>query len=109
MDWLQAPDYWLSRWLFERALAAIYLIAFLVAADQFPALLGEDGLLPAPRFMAQVPFRHAPSLFYWRYSDGLLRVVAWAGVLLAASLILGLAQAGPTWLPMLVWLALWLL
>ena len=51
MDWLQAPDYWLARWVFERLLGAIYLLGFLAAAKQFPALLGEHGLLPAPRFL----------------------------------------------------------
>jgi hypothetical protein len=51
MHWLQAPDYWLARWVFERLLGAIYLLGFLAAAKQFPALLGEYGLLPAPRFL----------------------------------------------------------
>ncbi len=109
MDWLQAPDYQLGRWLFERALGAIYLIAFLVAANQFPALLGERGLLPAPRFLAAVPFRRAPSLFHLRYSDRLLSIVAWAGVALAAAIIAGLPQAGPVWAPMLTWFVLWAL
>ena len=27
-------EYWYSRWLFERALAAIYLVAFIAAAVQ---------------------------------------------------------------------------
>ncbi|MGH9032270.1 MAG: lipase maturation factor family protein, partial [Acidimicrobiia bacterium] len=61
MEWFGAPDYWLSRLLFERALGAIYLIAFLVARNQFRPLLGERGLLPAPRFLAVVRFREAPS------------------------------------------------
>jgi hypothetical protein len=39
-------DYWLVRFLFQRALAVIYLAAFLVAANQFRLLAGEDGLLP---------------------------------------------------------------
>ena len=37
--------------LFERALALVYLVAFLVAANQFVPLLGERGLLPVPRFV----------------------------------------------------------
>jgi hypothetical protein len=110
MDWwYPASDSWLSRWLFERALAAIYLIAFLVAATQFPALLGERGLLPVPRFVAAVPFRRAPSLFHVHYSDRFLTVVAWIGIVLAALLLLGIPQAGPVWLPILAWLALWVL
>jgi lipase maturation factor len=109
MEWLQAPDYWLSRWLLERFLAAIYFIAFLVALNQFPALLGENGLLPATRFLSVAPFREAPSLFHLHYSDVLLRVVSVIGMILSVTLLVGLPQAGPPWVPMLVWLILWLL
>jgi hypothetical protein len=49
MDWFSAPDYRLTRFVMERGLGLIYLVAFLVALNQFPALLGEHGLLPAPR------------------------------------------------------------
>jgi len=109
MDWFEAPEYWLSRFVFERALGVIYLIAFLVTLNQFRPLLGERGLLPVPRFVRMVRFREAPSLFQFRYSDRLLAVVAWAGVVLAASVIVGLPQAGPIWGSILVWLALWAL
>src|SRR5438552_2044977 len=83
MDWFEAPEYWLSRFVFERALGVIYLVAFLVAVNQFRPLLGERGLLPVPRFVRMVRFREAPSLFQLRYSDRLFSVVAWAGVVLA--------------------------
>jgi hypothetical protein len=109
MDWFSAPDYRLARFVIERGLGLIYLVAFLVALDQFPALLGEHGLLPAPRFLQRASVRQAPSLFHLRYSDGLLRAVAWIGVALAAAIVLGLPQAGPLWLPMLVWLVLYVL
>lgn len=109
MDWLQAPEYWLSRWLFERVLAALYLIAFLCALNQFPALLGEKGLLPAPRFLKFASFRETPSLFHLSYSDRTLRGVAWAGMLISAALLVGFPQSGPTWLPMVAWALLWAL
>src|SRR5262249_50086629 len=50
-----------------------------------------------------------PSLFHLRYSDRLLTIVAWSGVVLAAALVAGLPQAGPVWAPMLAWLVLWAL
>src|SRR6202165_1747349 len=106
--WVQ-PAYWLSRLVFARGLAAIYLIAFLTAVNQFRPLLGERGLLPAPRFLAAVPFRLSPSLFHLRYSDRLLAAVAWLGVLLSAAILVGLADAAPLLLWMLVWLVLWVL
>jgi Lipase maturation factor len=107
--WSQAPDAWRSRWLLERALGAIYLIGFLVAAHQWPALLGERGLLPVPGFLARVSFRQAPSLFHLRYSDRLLVTLAWLGVALAAAVVIGAPQAGPAWLAMLAWFGLWAL
>src|SRR2546428_13575700 len=109
MTWLHAPDYWLSRLLFQRGLGAIYLIAFLVAVNQFRPLLGEHGLLPAPRFLARVRFIQAPSLFHLHYSDRFLALVAWAGVVLSVGVVLGLPDRAPVWLTMLVWFALWAL
>jgi hypothetical protein len=109
MDFLTADDYWLARWLFERSLAAIYFLAFLVAANQFPALLGQDGLLPAPDFLRAASFRQAPSLFHWRYSDHLLRVVAWTGMALSALLAADVLGTMPAWLHVATWLATWAL
>jgi hypothetical protein len=106
---LEAPDYWLARLVFQRALAAIYLIAFLVALRQFVPLLGERGLLPVPDFVRAVPFRRSPSLFHFRYSDGLLRVVAWIGIALSVAALVGLPDAWPVPLTMLLWAALWVL
>ena len=109
MEWFSAPDYRLARLLVERGLGLCYLVAFLVALNQFPALLGEHGLLPVPRYLRRVSFRQAPSLFHLHYSDRFLGAVAWLGILLAAAMLLGLPQAGPLWLPMLAWLVLWVL
>jgi len=111
MDWLAAPDYWLARFAFQRALAFIYLIAFLVTVHQFRPLLGERGLLPVPDFVRAVPFGRSPSLFHLRYSDPLLLAVAWSGVFLAAVAALGVFD-GPQWpvpLTMAVWALLWAL
>lgn len=108
-DWFAASDYWLARLVIERGLALIYLLAFLCVLDQFPALLGERGLLPVPWFLRGLRFRDEPTLFRLHYSDGFLRALGWMGVLLAVALLLGLPQAGPLMLPMLVWFILWLL
>ena len=108
-DWLLAPDYSISRLLIGRGLAAIYLIGFLVAVQQFRPLLGERGLLPVPRFVAAVPFLGAPSIFQWRYSDRLLSIVAWSGAAIAASLLLGIPHALSLPLTMLAWIVVWAL
>jgi hypothetical protein len=99
----------LVRLLIQRGLAAVYLIAFLVVENQFPALLGERGLLPVPAFLARQRFREMPSLFFWRYSDRLLNTVAWTGVAISLAALSGLAERGPVWVPVVIWLLLWVL
>ncbi len=107
MDWLAAPDHALARLVFQRALGLIYLDAFLIVLRQFRPLLGERGLLPVPRFVAVTPFRSAPSLFHWRYSDRILLVVAWSGIVLSIAVVAGATDLVPTPVAMLVWLVLW--
>ncbi|MFJ9115017.1 lipase maturation factor family protein [Streptomyces sp. NPDC102394] len=109
MDWFTAPAYWTSRLVFQRALAGLYLVAFLSAALQFRALIGERGMLPVPRFTARVPFRRAPSLFQLHYSDRFFALCAWTGCAVAAALAAGLDSRLPLWGGMLLWLLPWLL
>src|SRR5438445_3156416 len=109
MDWFSAPDYWLSRAVIQRGLALTYLVAFAVALNQFRPLLGERGLLPAPRYLRMTTFRQAPSLFHLRYSDRLLAAVAWTGIVLAACEVLTLPERAPLPVSILVWLAMWVL
>jgi hypothetical protein len=109
VDWLQAPDYWLTRLVLQRALGLTYLIAFLVAANQFRPLLGEHGLLPVPLFLRRVTFMDAPSLFHVHYSDRALLVVAWSGVVLSVAVVAGLPDVAPPWVAILIWFALWAL
>ncbi|WP_246490567.1 hypothetical protein [Brevibacterium oceani] len=63
---LTASDYTISREIIQRGFGALFFIAFLSAFNQFPALLGERGLTPAPRFIALTTAAQAPSLFRWR-------------------------------------------
>ncbi|MFB0619182.1 lipase maturation factor family protein [Streptomyces sp. AGS-58] len=109
MDWFSAPGYWLSRLVLQRALAAVYLVAFLTAALQFRALLGERGMLPIPRFTARVRFRRAPSLFQLHYSDRFFAACAWAGCAVSAALFAGADSALPLWAGILLWLVPWAL
>ena len=87
----------------------IYFVAFLGAVNQFPALLGERGLLPVPEFLRRVTFRRTPSLFHLRYSDRLLAICAWTGVVLSVAIVIGLVDAAPLIVWMLVWFVLWAL
>lgn len=114
---LAAPDYQIARLLIERGLAALYVIGFLVAWRQFPALCGDRGLDPAPRFLAAVPrFLDAPTVFRWiGYSDVKLRALAALGIAVSLALLLGLPQSSRLpvelglALTMGAWFLLWVL
>ncbi|MEU0667526.1 lipase maturation factor family protein [Streptomyces lavendulocolor] len=107
--WFTSSDYWLSRLVFQRALAGVYLVAFLGAALQFRALIGERGMLPVPAYLRRVPPRVAPSLFHLHYSDRFFALCAWAGAVLALALVAGAGDAVPLAVSMLMWAVLWAL
>jgi hypothetical protein len=100
---------WIVRLLLQRGIAAIYFIAFLAVLLQFKPLLGERGLLPVTAFLKRASFGDAPSIFLWKYSDRLLDIAAWTGLLIAVCAVLGLTEAGPLWLSLATWLLLYAL
>src|ERR1700736_5492365 len=95
-----APGYWLSRLVFKRGLGLVYLIAFLVALNQFRPLLGERGLLPVPAFVKQVSFNEAPSLFHFFPKDAAFTTAAWLGIVFACLAVSGLSDRYSTWFSM---------
>jgi hypothetical protein len=109
MDWFDAGNYVLAREVLQRGVAAIYLVAFISTFNQFPVLLGERGLLPVRDFLRLSYARKQPTIFRWRYSDRMLRLLCLGGSLAAASTVLGLPQQGPPWVPMVFFLGMWAL
>ncbi|WP_044958210.1 lipase maturation factor family protein [Halarchaeum acidiphilum] len=112
MSLLGTGDYWLTRFLFQRGLAILYLLAFLVAARQFRPLVGEDGLLPLSEYAERAAFAERPSLFHLYPDDRVVGVAAWTGVGLAALAVTGVpnvlgAYAVPA--SMALWAAMWVL
>ncbi|MBN9631726.1 MAG: lipase maturation factor family protein [Actinobacteria bacterium] len=109
LGWLAGTDYTIAREILQRGVAALYVVAFLSAVAQFPALLGEHGLLPAPRFLRNAYARRQPTLFRLRYSDRLLRAVAWTGAALSALVVVGVLQLTPSYVFVPVFLIVWFL
>ena len=101
--------YVLVRFLFRRGLALVYLVAFLVAARQFRALSGEDGLLTLGTRVERRRFRDAPGLFQLVPSDRAVGVAAWLGVGLSALALLGVPAHFGTVAVAVVWALLWAL
>jgi len=62
-----------------------------------------------PRFIAAVPFRLSPSLFYLRATDGVFRAAGWLGILLSLVALVGLVYHRSGITAGIVWGLLWLL
>lgn len=104
---MSAPGYWISRFVFLRAMAVIYVVAFLVAANQFRPLMGSRGMLPVPDHVARTPFTRSPSLFHLHYSDRFFALVAWIGVVIGAAGVSGVTDHAPAGVAMLAWIVMW--
>ncbi|MBI5365732.1 MAG: lipase maturation factor family protein [Planctomycetes bacterium] len=103
------PATTLTRWLFFRLLAVVYLSAFLSLGVQVTGLVGDRGILPARELLAQVErwrpeeARHLlPTVCWWiGAGDAELRLLCSTGALLASLLLVGMA-------PIPVLLLLWI-
>lgn len=104
-------SYRLTRFVILRGLGLIYFVAFCTLLEQWRALIGSDGLLPAVTFLTRVQaqldgrwsaFWRLPTVFWFGHSDATLGVCVVLGLVLSALVALGLGNA-----PLLA--GLWLL
>lgn len=109
LEGIYQADYWISRFLIQRGMGLIYLIAFLAAFNQFRSLVGENGLLPAPDFFRKTTFKQFPGIFQWHYSDRFFGWIAGSGIFLSLLALFGISDSGPIWFFMLNWFLLWVL
>ena len=115
---VEQPDYFLTRWIFLRALGAIYLVAFVSLWMQINGLIGHNGILPTDQFLSAVKqqcdaqgigldrFRLLPTLCWFDSSDGFLYFQCAAGTICAILLIFGIAPAPCLALLWLIYLSL---
>src|ERR1051326_6379294 len=115
---IQRPTFQLVRWIFLRALAVIYLIAFLSLWTQVTGLLGESGILPArPHIQSLVRAAQergigvgryflVPTLCWWGSGDQSLQWLCGAGTMLAALVLAGIAPGPSLFLLWLIYLSL---
>lgn len=102
---VEIPDYFLTRWIFLRALGVIYLIAFISLGMQISGLIGHNGILPADQFMSAITqqcdmqaiglerYYLFPTLCWFNSSDIFLNFQCTGGIILAVLLIIGFAPA----------------
>jgi len=81
-------DRLIPRWIFLRALAAIYFSAFYSLLFQIRGLIGPHGILPAERYLSAVgrampglKYWYAPSVFWISSSSTFLMAVTWIGLI----------------------------
>jgi predicted DCC family thiol-disulfide oxidoreductase YuxK len=115
---VELPDYFLTRWIFLRALGVIYLVAFVSLWMQIDGLIWHDGILPADQFMSAASqqcdaqgigverFHLLPTLCWFDSSDNFLSLQCAAGTIFSVLLIVGIAPAPCLALLWLIYLSL---
>jgi hypothetical protein len=114
MDWNQASftrrlfdpvdgaaNHLIPRWLFLRALGAIYFSAFFSLVLQIRGLVGPAGILPAGEYLQAVAnsvgharFWYAPTLLWFSSSSHMLTGLCWAGMIAALLLTVNIWPRG---------------
>src|SRR5713101_6996664 len=96
-----ARDRLLPRWLFLRALGAIYFSAFFSLLFQIRGLIGPNGILPAAEYLRAVTnsigfarFWYAPTLFWFSAGNHMLMVVCWTGLVASVLLTINILPRG---------------
>src|SRR6266487_3277938 len=99
----------MARSVFLRGLAIVYLIAFASLLPQVDGLIGSNGILPVNDYLDTIDSQYGntgyalfPTLAWFDSSDRFLRVMIWAGMVLA---ILLFARV----LPLVAAIGLWVL
>jgi len=94
-------DRFLSRWIFLRALGAIYFSAFFSLVFQIRGLIGPEGILPAGEYLKSVAeqvgharYWYAPSVLWFSSGAHMLTGLCWVGMAAAVLLLLNLWTRG---------------
>jgi hypothetical protein len=111
-DPAQAPRRLAARWLFLRALGAIFFSAFYSLLRQARGLIGPDGLLPARDYLEAIRqvegasrFWYAPTLLWLKSDSRSLLLLAWLGLIASSLLILNFWPRGTIFACLVVYLS----
>ena len=97
----EGNNYRLTRFVILRFVGLVYLVGFLVAANQIIPLIGHEGLLPADSFLDRLEghfgsrsagFWQMPSIFWLNHSDAFIQSVMWVGAGLSLIVLCGYAN-----------------
>ncbi len=107
LEIFSGQDFVITKMIFQRSLAFIYLIGFLILFNQGKALLGENGILPAKIFLAKIKFAQSPSLFFLNGSDTALMLMSFFGVVLSLLALFGITERFGFTVSIVSWFLLW--
>jgi len=111
---VDGSDYYLTRFVFLRALGFVYFFAFLSLVKQLIPLLGKNGLTPAkdylnairPNFKNKaIAFWKLPTIFWFYISDNFMRILAWLGLILSFLLMIGFGNVITLFLLWIIYLS----
>ena len=88
----------LGRWIFLRALGAVFLSAFYSLYFQVHGLIGPNGILPAGQYLAMAhravggkAYWLAPTLLWINASDRALDALVWVGLTASVAIMINIA------------------
>jgi lipase maturation factor 1 len=94
-------DRFLSRWIFLRALGAIYFSAFFSLVFQMRGLIGPQGILPASEYLKSVAeqvgharYWYVPTVLWFSSGTHMLMALCWVGMAAAVLLVLDIWPRG---------------
>jgi hypothetical protein len=94
-------DRFLGRWIFLRALGAIYFSAFYPLVFQIRGLIGPEGILPASEYLKSVAeqvgysrYWYVPSLLWFSSGGHMLSALCWVGMAAAVLLVFNIWPRG---------------
>ena len=92
-----ATDQLIARWLFLRAMGAIYFSAFLALAFQIRGMIGAQGILPAGEYLEKVRtlgalrIWYAPTVLWWGSGNHALMALVWVGLVASVLVVANVA------------------
>jgi lipase maturation factor 1 len=92
-----ATDQLIARWVFLRAMGAIYFSAFLALAFQIRGMIGAQGILPAGEYLEEVRtlgalrLWYAPTVLWWGSGNHALMALVWVGLVASVLVVANVA------------------
>jgi hypothetical protein len=92
-----ATDQLIARWVFLRAMGAIYFSAFLALVLQIRGMVGVNGILPAGVYLEKVRtlgslrIWYAPTVLWWGSGNHVLMALVWVGMVASVLVVANVA------------------